>query len=309
MMNKYEDLLKELGIDECVIAYRKIPLSEVVTNGKCNVHFADEAINEIKRQTKETGSCSAIAMDISGFFDNLNHTLIKRQWLRVMKFETGMPHHHFTIFKNITRFKYITSDMLEGKLAVKFRKLHHDKVKQICTPDVFKKKVLPYVSEQNKVGIPQGTTISDVIANMYMIDFDVLMTKFAKKYSGYYRRYSDDILIILPTKYQVKAMKFVPWLVRFITKLKISPKKTLVSQFKTASNETQCTTFKNIDGQLQVVGKPFEYLGLSFDGKTKQIRQSTLSGFHDRLSGRIKVEAEIAYQKLKKTWCQTPYRC
>jgi len=306
LMNNYDSLLKEAGIDNCVIAYRKILVDGSETKGKCNVHFANEAIEEIKDQTQNNGSCSAIALDISGFFDNLDHSLIKQQWCQVMKFNQGLPIDHFTIFKNITRFKYIAAEKLESKLRMKFSKLRKERIKQICRPDVFKSKVLPHLSEQNRLGIPQGTTISDVIANMYMLDFDKLMKKFANKYGGYYRRYSDDILVVLPCKYQSKALQFVPWLVKRICKLNISDKKTLVSQFQKKNDGIDCVTYKNKGAMLEVIGKPFEYLGLSFDGKRKRIRQSTISAFYDKLSERIKVEVGIAHSKLLQKGIKSP---
>lgn len=87
--------------------------------------------------------------------------------------------------------------------------MRKDRIKQIKCPKVFREKVKSHLSKQNENGIPQGTTISDVIANMYMIDFDILMKKFATKYGGYYKRYSDDILYICKLENQEKAMRFI----------------------------------------------------------------------------------------------------
>lgn len=297
LMNNYEKILKELKIEDCVIAYRKIPLDDNIEKGKCNVHFANEAIEAIKRKTEEVSRCSAIAMDIGGFFDNLDHKIIKRQWCRIMGFANGLPRDHFTIFKNITRFRYVKADELEKKLHFKFKTL---KRKQICTPGVFREKVMPLLSKENKLGIPQGTTISDVIANMYMLDFDILMKKFANKYKSYYRRYSDDILFICPIVYQEKAIKFITWLAKRSAKLLISDKKTLVSQFEKTEVGIQCASYRNKNGQLAVIKKPFEYLGLSFDGNYKDIRKSTISMLYAKLSKRIKKEVDIAYRKLHK---------
>ena len=299
LMNKYEDTLKKLRIADCVIAYRKIPMDCNIKKGKCNVHFANEAIEEINKKMIKFSRCSAIAMDIKGFFDNLNHDKIKSQWCRVMGFANRLPDDHYTIYKNITRFKYIDMKSLEDKLNFKFSALRKANKKQICTPEIFRDKVRPYLSEKNKYGIPQGTTISDVIANIYMLDFDTLMKKFADKYDGYYRRYSDDILLICPTVYQTKAIQFIKWLVKRTGKtLCINDKKTLVSNFEKTENGIECTSYKNSNGKLEIVGKPFEYLGLSFNGICKRIRQSTISAFYDKLSERIKVEVKIAREKL-----------
>lgn len=50
------------------------------------------------------------------------------------------------------------------------------------------------------MGIPQGTAVSAVLANVYMIDFDEWLAKLCEKEGGLYRRYSDDFIIVLPQK-------------------------------------------------------------------------------------------------------------
>src|SRR6185312_4403266 len=45
-------------------------------------------------------------------------------------------------------------------------------------------------------GIPQGLAISALLSNVYLIDYDQMMSKKAKDEGFYYRRYCDDILIV-----------------------------------------------------------------------------------------------------------------
>ena len=300
LMNKYESLISKLQIANCVIAYRKIKLDNHPSKGMSNVHFANEAFEEIKRKTLEFGKCSAIAMDISKFFDSLDHGIIKRQWCRVMGYENGLPEDHFSIFKNITQFRYVDKNTLEKKLQIKFSTLLNEGKKQICSPPTFREKVLPFLSEKNKIGIPQGTAISDVIANMYMLDFDALLDKFARKHNCYYRRYSDDILLICPPIYESKARKLITWIIERKARLSVSHKKTLISRFELTPNGITCTSYKNSEGNDKPAGKLFVYLGLSFDGTHKNIRQSSRSAFYQKLSHRIEKEVDIAYSKLEK---------
>ena len=49
---------------------------------------------------------------------------------------------------------------------------------------------------QNTLGIPQGSPMSAVLSNVYMIDFDKNMFEYISNIGGSYRRYSDDILLI-----------------------------------------------------------------------------------------------------------------
>lgn len=323
LMNKYESLLEELQIDNCVIAYRRIPVSPDSDRNKCNVHFANEAIEEIKNQMNTQGSCCAIAMDITKFFDSLEHKIIKKQWCKVMGFVKGLDKDHFTVYKNITRFRYIDAKKLEKILKIdigdicKANNLIRKENKQsqkmgkptkrpnlkICSDIDFRNVVLKETIQGGEKGIPQGTTISDVIANMYMLDFDCSMQQFSSENDGYYRRYSDDILFICPSEHQVKAIAFISSLINSVH-LEISTGKTLVSRFEKVGDAISYRTFEG--AELKPIEKPFEYLGLSFDGANKRIRQSTISSFYDKLSARIKKEVQIASSKLKNRGVENP---
>lgn len=46
--------------------------------------------------------------------------------------------------------------------------------------------------------IPQGSSISAVYANVYMVDFDKKINDFITSHHGMYRRYCDDIVMIIP---------------------------------------------------------------------------------------------------------------
>lgn len=301
LMNAYEELLPKLGLTECVIAYRSIPNSPHSEKGKCNIHFAHEAINEIKKQTLLSKECTAITMDISGFFDNLDHRLIKTQWCRVMHFTKGLPDDHFSVYKNITRYRHINRKTIEKKLNVKFSELRKAKKRQICSPAIFKEKILPDLSKENEEGIPQGTPISDVIANIYMLDFDQVMNKFAKKYNSYYRRYSDDILFVSNTNNPQKIIKTTKKLLTHLCKnLTIKDKKTIVSVFKEENQKIECNTFGYKNGDLEKVDKPFEYLGFSYNGMEIQIKTPTISRFYKKLCWHIKDSAKKAFKNIQK---------
>ncbi|QHT59337.1 hypothetical protein GXP70_04700 [Paenibacillus lycopersici] len=49
-------------------------------------------------------------------------------------------------------------------------------------------------------GIPQGTAISEVLANVYAIEFDEVINTYVTGLGGIYRRYSDDIIVVIPIK-------------------------------------------------------------------------------------------------------------
>ncbi|OAB33137.1 hypothetical protein PMSD_15605 [Paenibacillus macquariensis subsp. defensor] len=47
-------------------------------------------------------------------------------------------------------------------------------------------------------GVPQGSAISAVLSNIYMLDFDKIVNDNVTEKNGLYMRYSDDFIVILP---------------------------------------------------------------------------------------------------------------
>jgi len=72
--SRYEILLAEKELSDFPIAYRKIPVRDGSKKGKCNIHFAKEAFDEIVSR----GNCVAITFDIEKFFESLGRVDIWR---------------------------------------------------------------------------------------------------------------------------------------------------------------------------------------------------------------------------------------
>lgn len=47
-----------------------------------------------------------IAFDITSFFDNLDHKILREKWKKVLSVEK-LPTDHFNVYRNITRFSYV----------------------------------------------------------------------------------------------------------------------------------------------------------------------------------------------------------
>ena len=299
LADKYEERLDALNVNDSVIAYRKI--KKETGRGKCNIDFAKDAFDEIERQ----GNCVAIALDIKGFFENLDHDRIKRVWCDLLGVDR-LPEDHYTIFKNLTQYHFVeqnevykrlgylidsdnSGDSREG-FTIPFEQIPI----QLCTPTEFRNKIaghdpsLPSIIRSNADehrnlldrGIPQGAPISDLIANFYLLDFDVEMNSFATEKGGRYMRYSDDILLIVPGGENEGNMvvNFVQERIKkYGNNLLIKPEKTCIGRFnKTASD----LTYQRIRGLQGANG--FEYLGFRFDGQYVYIRDSTVSRMYSK---------------------------
>ncbi len=287
----YEKRLQELNISQNVIAYRKIPIADQSDAGKCNIHFAKEAFDEIIAR----GTCIAITLDIKGFFESLNHDFLHQKWCELLNLEC-LPKDHEHIFKNITQYSYVDLDQCYeslGFIDIKNRKRTYkicpyklaEQKKKLCSNNEYRERIVKLVQKNNyqqktiPQGIPQGSPISDILANLYMIDFDVKMQELACHYNGYYRRYSDDILwICSPENAKIieDTTKEV-MLQQGQSTLKIHDDKTTHTRF-TRQTDGQLH-YENISEDETKTQKMFSYLGFSFNGQKAFFRESTLSRY------------------------------
>jgi hypothetical protein len=290
LAEKYEQHLQALGLTSNVIAYRKIQSAPGSGKGKCNIHFAKEAFDEVVKR----GDASAITLDISGFFESLDHDFLYKKWCFLLG-EEELPPDHKKVFGSLTNYHVVDHDKCYealGFIAIKDGKKkyihcpHHifRKRKILSDTKTYREKIISgglvrSNSDKNgnpsTKGIPQGSPISDMLANFYMLDFDAQMKALEKKYNAYYRRYSDDILWICNN--QDDAVAIEAETVRCIKEfcggtLEINKSKTTRSHFS---------------GQ-KCAGDSFSYLGFSFDGITARLRDPTISRLERNTSLRIK---------------------
>jgi hypothetical protein len=130
-------------------------------------------------------------------------------------------------------------------------------------------------------GIPQGAPISDLLANLYLIDFDVEMNALAESLGGTYVRYSDDILLILPVPVdQARAiMDSLPAQIgKYGDELVIKPSKSSLVHYARDGSRQRCTL---------IAGKGrngLEYLGFRYDGQNILLRDSTISNLYRKVA-------------------------
>ena len=210
LSEKYDVALDVLGISDNVIAYRKIAVDLEIQRGKCNIDFAKDAFDAVL----ELGDCCAVALDISSYFESIDHVNLRRVWCRLLEVE-NLPPDHAQVFKAITQYAVVDRNSVYERLGYFGRKPHggncflkpfHDMPMQLCTTKDFREKICgglpeyPSLIEKNDrpYGIPQGAPISDLLANAYLIDFDCQMAAYVRERGGYYYRYSDDMLLLVP---------------------------------------------------------------------------------------------------------------
>lgn len=121
-------------------------------------------------------------------------------------------------------------------------------------------------------GIPQGSPISAVFANVSMIEFDAALLAWAESTSSEYMRYSDDILIITDKKNEAAALLTVSNAAKAIgSGLIINKEKTEISRFSRYETEIRADL-------------PLTYLGFTFDGINVSLRHRTISRYYRRMT-------------------------
>jgi len=242
------------GIGDSIIAYRAL--------GQANYNFASEALAFAQANAPVT----ILAFDVTKFFDNLDHGLLKKRLKAVLNV-TKLSDDWYKVFHAITSFHFV--NLAELKAHPEFGpRLKERSRRRIASVEELKAAGVtfhpnPELAKGQKRGIPQGTPISAAASNLYMLDFDVAARTFCGKIGAFYRRYSDDILIICKPG---DSLAIEAEIMRLIAceKLEIAPHKTE-------------KTFYNQAIIIPRTTKAAQYLGFSFDESGPAIRESSLS--------------------------------
>lgn len=258
LSKKYEEYLRKLNLEDNISAYRKIKI-ESSDRGKSNIHFAKEVFDYISNQDE----CVVITQDIEGFFDNLNHILLKQKICEVNN-TNKLDESLYKIFRSLTAFKYIEyDDFNKHKLTIKNRSNRYA---------IYK--ILKSILNENKTNkaIPQGSPISGLLANIYLIDFDrQIKVGFP---DVFYRRYSDDLVFVCKKNQKDDLLKFIDEKIKE-SKLNINSSKSFISYFKNNNGSITCELVTN--GLNKKRGRNYvDYLGLEFDGKNILLRKNTI---------------------------------
>ncbi len=139
--------------------------------------------------------------DFTSFFDRINHQYLKKQLCDLLQVDRLKAGYH-AVFKRVTNYDYWDLKDIY-RLNNLNPKKRTDKIKMNSKPRILSqsdyKKYRSHIRRhQDNKGIPQGSSISACLANVYMLEIDRLINEFVVACGGIYRRYSDDFIIILP---------------------------------------------------------------------------------------------------------------
>jgi hypothetical protein len=273
---RYESLLQVSGLHEQVLAYRP------------GVGMAFEQAVAVFRDIAARPSCRVHTFDVSGFFDNLQHSLLKRRWAQLLGLPT-LPPDHYRVFRAVTRFAFVEESVLrELRSSGLLRSGEDERRHRICEPDEFRLQLrdtgLVKVNDR-PFGIAQGSPISALLSNLYMLDFDLRMSRFAAERGGLYRRYADDILLVVPPEFSEQVTPAVEACAA-AEQLRLHPEKREQRDFASG----------------QLTRPPIQYLGLTFDGEQVLIRSSSIARYYRRMKAAVTAKAMRATAGSGELW-------
>lgn len=315
---KYEELIQQYNLDDVVTAYRTVPINKAYPNSgnKSNIDFANDVFQIIDNYP--SNSFVAIAFDIKGFFDNLNHKILRENWKMILD-EPKLPPDHFNVFKNITRFSYIDivdifkafqsqifvqKKTTENKLGPLKRKkisrikyLKNQNAIAFCTLKEFLNIKFQLIKKEIKdFGIPQGSAVSSTLANIYMLEFDKAVNDYLTSINGIYKRYSDDMVIICKAENKDTVIELFNTEIDKI-KLEIQESKNQIFHFKRENDKlicgqefTSCTNWN----------KNFIYLGFEFDGATVRVKSASISNYYRKMKRKVRSSKNYAKNHFNK---------
>jgi hypothetical protein len=316
LSKKYNTLLQTKSFNKAIVAYRKIEIEDKKGKHKCNIDFALETFQFIKGNQDQ--ELTVIVADVTKFFDNLDHKILKQKWAEVWDGSTTLPKDHFRVYKSLIKIRYVNEDLLfrtyKDRIWVKTKSENDPKTHKVvqkpvkhkrflkdnnaiayCDKTEFLKNNINLISKSSKTeGIPQGTALSATLANIYMLDFDQEVQDYidSEHVKGFYQRYSDDLIIVVPRDQEAEAIKKIRSLVDNKVKLEIHTDKTKVYHFQQQGGKFKGYEVDEKTGDKK--NKTLEYLGFEYDGQRVLIKTAGYSKFNRSMKRAFKRSSSLA---------------
>ncbi|MDK2899479.1 MAG: RNA-directed polymerase [Patescibacteria group bacterium] len=272
----YELILKNKKLDDAVLAYRKI-CNKTTGRNKSNIDLAQDFHKKIMSYDK----VGILMADMSSFFDTIDHKRLADRWKETLGLDI-LPPDHTAILKSLTRYRYVFKREIYKALNLsdkKTKELSKSRLAALCGSKQFNQNIKKAgLIRQNRSGrgIPQGSPISGLLANIYMTIFDEKMHDYVVSRGGHYGRYSDDIVVLIDESLLFDTYEFMKTLIKD-EGIKINNKKTDCFTFNKATGEfINALNVLGIDNPLNNKQRP-QYLGFMYGSKDMFLRSATLA--------------------------------
>jgi RNA-directed DNA polymerase len=260
LTKKYQEYIRHNGFSDCVLAYR------TDLEGKCNIQFAKEIFEFIKNK----GECTALGLDIRGYFDSIDHDILKDKWCQILG-EDQLPGDQYRLYRSLTKYAYVNKSTLLKHFNIVLKKINKKPPNLLAyIPGTTFKEKMQLLRDHNLIvfnntfelvgerkryfGIPQGSSISALLSNIYLIDYDKKLSALAKEKGFMYRRYCDDVLIVCDHNKASALQKMAIDEIRKDYYLEIQDKKVEVIKFcRNSKDQIRAFNQKKIDATSHII--------------------------------------------------------
>ncbi|KXY42242.1 reverse transcriptase domain-containing protein [Bacillus sp. FSL M7-1020] len=289
----YNDYAVANEIDSNVLAYRNNK------KGLNNIDFAHEVFEFVFNYKKAI----IISLDFTSFFDKINHKKLKKNIKDVLKCDE-LPKDIYKIYKSITQFSYVNKSDVDEFLIQKYgyellkQKKKDNSLSRIMSAKEYRefKKTNKLYKNKKSFGIPQGSGMSAVCSNIHLIHFDQELKKWANSKNALYRRYCDDLILVIPENGDIlERVKFLKdEVINIVEKYRddgliIQPEKTEIRFYENG-------LIKGENGERSKL----DYLGFVTDGEAVKIREKSLFKYHTRAYRKARVCRNITLKTGEK---------
>ena len=260
-----------------------VPVAYRTNLKKSNIQIAQEAFDFIRK----TQGAYILIGDFTGFFDCLDHQYLKKQWCSVMEVEK-LPADHYAVFKNVTKYSIWELEDLLSITGLNLKEFNKRKV-ALDKEDYrkYRKRIQKNMKDHQ---IPQGSSISAVLANIYMIEADKKINEYVVSLGGMYRRYSDDFIVVVPKiEQELSIFNKIIDIIHSVPNLQLEPSKTQIFEF---SNNQIENVGKRLLENADTSKKVINFLGFTFDGLHVSVRSKTISKYYYRMYRKAKAIAK-----------------
>lgn len=288
---RYEHLVGELGISDCAIAYRG-------GIGKSNCDFAHEVISQVK----EFERCTIFVIDFVSFFDGLDRGYLIKQLRRL--FPDGyIPNDYHCVLKNVLHYSYINMEDILGLSGLPCTRKgieHLNKRKSVMSLKDFRKHKKRLIHKESR-GIPQGSPLSGLLANIYLMEFDQWASSLTGEASGLYRRYCDDAIFVFPGE-DTSLSRAIIEKIDEIPGLESQEEKTGLFRYRKG-----VIAELSSNGEIKKQNAALSYLGFTFDGQAVRVKGPTIGRYYGRLYRSGRRVFRDRYPRRKKKRVQSFY--
>lgn len=295
----YENLLMQRALQDNVVAYRS-------TDGKNNVDFAKRAFDYM--QSHDEIACMLI--DIKGFFDNIDHLRLRKALCSVLNM-SELPDEIEYMIKNLTVYRFVEEDKLFKELK-RLKKPYHVRIPgtnsatRICKLEDFNRHIDNGSFIQKNIagrGIPQGSPVSGLLANISLLEFDSWVQAQLTSYDiQFYQRYSDDIIVVCPID---KIEKVYADIIAELRNHGVSASTKKTEAFTKRHGKLD-NIVSTLESRANTRRQNVQYLGLEWNGEQITLRPSTISrrlrpGDSRKLKPKLWRYHESTFEKLDST--------